>query len=102
MMKRNGQVGIPIDPGDTSNVFTLYLPVSSEILSASFKSDNGDYFLLVHYMANEDNSNASFKAFHFETMRYTSSDDFYSKEHHSVHLCSIREGLYTYGVFYTP
>ena len=102
MMKRKGQVGIPIDPGDTSNVFTLSLPVGSEILSASFKVDNGDYLLLVHYTADEDNSNASFQEFHFKTMRYASPQDIGSQDHQSIHLCSIREGLYTYGVFYTP
>lgn len=101
-MKREGQVGIPIDPGDTSNSFTLCLPIGAKILSASFKADNGDYFLLVHYIANEDNSHATFKEFQFQTMRYASSEEIISKDHQSVHLCSIREGLYTYGVFYTP
>ena len=49
-MKRTGQIGVSIDPGDTSNSFILLLPEDAEILSASFTCDNGDYFLLVNYI----------------------------------------------------
>lgn len=101
-MKREGQLGVPIDPGEVSNVFTLFLPESAAIKSASFQSDNGDYILIIHYVANEDNSNTTFKKFSFKTMRYMSSMEVAPKDHQFVHLCSVHEGLYTYEVFYTP
>ena len=101
-MKREGQIGVPIDPGEVSNVFMLQLPISTEIKSASFQSENGDYLLLIHYIADEDNFHAKFKEFKFKTTRYSSSEDICSKDSKSIHLCSIPEGLYTYGVFYAP
>lgn len=101
-MKRKGQLGVPIDPGEASTVFTISLPISAEIQSASFQADNGDYLLFIYYIANEDNSHSRFKEFRFKTKRYSSSEKISSKDHQTIHLCSISEGLYTYGVFYTP
>ena len=102
MKKREGNIKVPIDPGEVNDFFTLQLPVGAEIRSASFASDNGDYFLVIHYMAYEDNRHSQFKEFRFETKRYFPSEEISSSDSKTVHLCSLREGLYTYGVFYTP
>lgn len=101
-MKREGQLGVTIDPGESSNDFTLSLPVSTKIQSASFQAENGDYLLFIHYIAAEDNSHSQFKEFKFKTKRYSPSEEISSTDSKTIHLCSICEGLYTYGVFYTP
>ena len=102
MNEREGNIRLPVDPGEVSNVVTLSLPVSANIKSASFQADNGDYLLIIQYTADEDNSNSPFKDFRFETKRYFPSEEIFSTDSKTRHLCSIREGLYTYGVFYTP
>lgn len=95
---KNAQLGVPVEYGEKYINFKISLPINAIIQNVSLNSENGYYFIIIHFQAHEDNSNETFKPFNFSLIRYSSER---IEPENKKHLCDLEDGLHTYGVFYT-
>ena len=95
---KNAQLGVPVEYGEKYINFKISLPINAIIQNVSLNSENGYHFIIIHFKAHEDNSNETFKSFNFSLIRNSYE---HINEENKIYLCDLKDGLHTYGVFYT-